>query len=849
VLRAAWRNLLARKLRLLLSTFAIVLGVGFVAGTSIFTDTLDRSFSAIVEGTVGEVVVRPAVEDGGDAQFAGLDARTLPASLVDEVAGAEGVQRADGNLEVSGVFVVDTEGQLIGGAGAPGLAVNYNDAPNAAGEQVATLVDGGWPDGAEQIALDTSTAEQAGYSIGDMVPLVSVGQDAQIEAELVGTIEFTTGLVGATLTVFDTGELQRLFFDGEDVFSDVWVTGDGVSQEELRESVAAEVSGEDIQVLTGDQAAEEQKDAIGQVLSFINTFLYVFVIVALVVGSFLIVNTFSILVAQRSRELALLRALGASRGQVRRLVLLEALAIALIGSTLGVAAGYLIATAIKAIFGQIGLDLSDSPLVFEPTTLLISYAVGIIVTLVAAYLPARRAARVSPIEALRDQVAMPETALRRRLAVGIGLTLLGAAGITVGLMGEGSTGLTLLGIGILGVLLGVALASPVLGRPLLLGLRGLYRRVYGMVGQLAADNALRNPRRTAATASALMIGLALVATMAVLGQSTKASIDKVIATSFTADLVVSNAIGQPFSPAIADDVASIDQVDTVATFRYAPVTVDGSQDFGGATDPAAFADMVTLDVTSGALEDLATDTMLVEQQRAESEDISVGDELTLSLPGGEQPLEVVGIYEQNPAIGTTYLFSLEAFEAGGLRAQDNIVYIDLVDGATAQTVEDEVDAAVADVPLVSVKDQDAFAAEQRGPIDDLLRIIYALLALAVIIAVLGIVNTLALSVIERTREVGLVRAIGMQRSQLRRMVRLESVAIAVLGAVLGVVMGVIFGVLLQQAIADQGIEVLDVPVLQLLAFVVVAAVVGVLAAVLPARRASRLDVLQAIGTE
>ena len=849
MLRAAWRNLLARKLRLLLSTFAIVLGVGFVAGTSVFTDTLDRSFSAIVDGTVGEVIVRPATEDGGDAQFQGLDARTLPASVVDQVAGAENVERADGNLEVTGVFVVDTEGQLIGGAGAPGIAVNYNDAPNAAGEQVGTLIDGRWPDGAEQIALDTGTAEQAGYSLGDTVPLVTVGQESQIKAELVGTMKFSTGLVGATLTFFDTEELQRLFFDGEEVYTDVWVTGDGVSQEDLRESVAAEVGGDDIQVLTGEQAADEQKDAIGEVLSFINTFLVVFVVVALVVGSFLIVNTFSILVAQRSRELALLRALGASRGQVRRLVLLEALAIALIGSTLGVAAGYLIATAIKAIFGQIGLDLSDSPLVFEPSTVVVSYAVGIVVTMVAAYLPARRASKVPPIEALRDQVAMPEGALRRRLAVGIGLVLLGVVGITTGLLGEGSTGLTLLGVGILGVLLGVALASPVIGRPLLVTLRAVYRRVYGMVGQLAADNALRNPRRTAATASALMIGLALVATMSVLGQSTKASIDKVIASSFTADLVVSNAIGVPFSPAIAGDVASIDQVETVAPFRYSPATVEGSQEYVGATDPEAFADMITLDVPSGSLADLAADTMLVEQQKAEDEGIALGDELTLTLPGGEQQLTVAGIYEQSPAIGTPYLFSLEAFDEGGLRPQDNFVYIDLVDGASAQTVEADIDAAVADIPLVSVKDQNAFAAEQREPIDQLLMIIYALLALAIIIAVLGIVNTLALSVIERTREVGLVRAIGMQRSQLRRMVRLESVAIAVLGAVLGVVMGIIFGVVLQQAIADEGIEVLDVPVLQLLAFVVVAAVVGVLAAVLPARRAARLDVLQAIGTE
>ncbi|MDQ3325079.1 MAG: ABC transporter permease, partial [Actinomycetota bacterium] len=331
-----------------------------------------------------------------------------------------------------------------------------------------------------------------------------------------------------------------------DVYTDIWVTGaEGTSPEELRDTVAAGLPA-DVEALTGDDVAQEQKDAIGQVLQFINIFLYVFVVVALVVGSFLIVNTFSILVAQRARELALLRALGASRRQVRRLVLLEAFVIALVGSTIGIGVGFGIAGGIKAIFGAIGLDLSESPLVFTATTLLWSYGVGIGVTMVAAYLPARRAAKVAPVEALRDGVAMPETTIRRRLIVGIALTALGAGTIAAGLIGEGGRAALLVGIGILAVLLGVALSSPVIGRPLLALLRVVYRRTFGTIGQLSADNALRNPRRTAATASALMIGLALVATMSVLGQSSKASIDKIIATNFAADLVVSNAIGQPF---------------------------------------------------------------------------------------------------------------------------------------------------------------------------------------------------------------------------------------------------------------------------------------------------------------
>jgi len=847
VLRAAWRNLLARKTRLLLSTFAIVLGVGFVAGTSVFTDTLGKSFDAIVDASVGDVVVRPTVK--GEAQFGGFDARTLPGPLVDQLAAVPGVARADGNLTVEGVFVVDGDGQVVGGQGPPGIGVNLNDAPNAAGETPGALTAGRAPEGPDEIALDGGTAERAGYDVGDTVPLVTAGTRSRLEATLVGIYTFSAGLNGATLTLFDTDAMQELFFDGEDVYTDIWVSGsDEESQDELRDAVAADLP-DDVEALTGDAAAEEQKDAIGQVLQFINIFLYVFVVVALVVGSFLIVNTFSILVAQRARELALLRALGASRRQVRRLVLLEALAIALIGSTVGVGVGFAVATGIKAIFGRIGLDLSESPLVFTPMTLVWSYAVGIVVTMVAAYLPARRAAKVAPVEALRDGVAMPETAIRRRLVVGIALVAVGAATIAAGLAGSGGTGAALVGAGILGVLLGVALSSPVLGRPVLTVLRGLYRSVFGTIGQLSADNALRNPRRTAATASALMIGLALVATMSVLGQSAKASVDKVIATNFTADLVVSNAIGQPFSPSIADDVAAIDGVSAVAPVRYAPGSVDGRDDYIGATDPAQFGDMVTLDVAGGSLEDFVEGTVLIEQQRAEDEDIAVGDTVTLTLPGGEQQATVAALYEQSPAIGVPYLFTIDAFEAGGLRPQDNYVYVTLAAGATPATVETDIDAAVADIPLVSVKDQAAFAEEQRAPIDQLLAIIYALLALAIVIAVLGIVNTLALSVIERTREVGLLRAIGMQRRQLRRMVRLESVAIAVLGAVLGVVMGVVFGAVLQRAIADQGIEVLRIPWLQLGVFVVAAAAVGVLAAVLPARRAARLDVLTAIGTE
>ena len=847
--RAAWRNLLARKLRLVLSGFAVVLGVAFVAGVYVFTDTLDKSFDSIVEAGVGDVIVRPESAGSGDAAFAGLDGRTVPADLVDRLAEVDGAERADGNLTVTGVFVLDTDGKLIGGQGAPGIAVNYNDAPNAAGTNLLSLDQGRLPDAPGEVVLDAGTAETSGYELGDTVSLVSVGDTPKVEAELVGTFDFGTSLIGATLSVFDTDAMRDLFFDGKDVYTDIWVTADGsTDQRELRDAVEAELP-DGLEAVTGQSAAEEQKDTIAEALGFINTFLLVFVVIALVVGTFLILNTFFILVAQRSRELALLRVLGASRRQVGRLVLIEAAVVGFLGSTIGIGFGFLLAMALKALFGVVGLDLADAGLEFRLRTLLVSYAVGMTVTLIAAYLPARRASRVAPVEALREGAQPRSSTISRLLVVGLVLIAIGAGLITVGLVGEGGRAALLVGIGILGVLIGVTLTSPVVGAPLLVLLRATYRRVFGAVGGLAAENALRNPVRTAVTASALMVGLALVATMSVLGASTKASVDRLIAESYTADLVVSNVIGQPFSPGIGQQVSELDGVERVAPARYTPAQVDGSDEYVAATEPEAFAEMVTLDVPEGDLADFTDGTVMVEEGKADDEGLSPGDTVTLTLPGGDQDLEVAGTYEQNPAIGAPYLFTLDAFVEGGLRPQDNYVYVQVADSASVDTVKDEMNDVVADLPLVSVKDQQAFAEEQRAQIDQLLFIVYALLALAIVIAVLGIVNTLALSVIERTREVGLLRAIGMQRRQLRRMVRLESVAIALLGAVLGMIMGVVFGVVLQRAIADQGIDVLSIPWYQLVIFVVISGLVGVLAALLPARRAARLDILTAITTE
>ncbi len=844
MLTASWKSLMARKLRLVMSAFAIILGVSFVAGSFIFTDTLGRAFGGIVEGSVGDVVVRPV----GAGDMEDQTTRTIPGSLVDELASAPGAARADGNIGYMAAFVIDKDGKLIGGTGAPAMGLNYSDAPAAGGHEWGQVATGRAPSGPGEVALDTATAEKAGYALGDTVPVLTAGDPPRVEATLVGTLDFSGGIIGASIAVFDTKEAQALFLGGEDAFNDVWVTPEsGVSQEELRDAVAPMLP-EGLEAVTGADAAAEAEDSIGQALSFINTFLLVFAGVALVVGAFLIVNTFSILVAQRSRELALFRAIGATRKQVTRSVVFESVVVGLIGSTLGLVLGAGLAMLIRVLFGFIGLDLSGTPLAFTWKPVVASYAVGILVTLLAAYLPARRAGTVPPVAAMRDDVVVAESSMHRRVIVGLVMIVLGAAGMAVGLFApDAPQPLVFLGVGILFVLLGVAFTSPVLGRPVLAIFGVAYRRLFGAVGTMAHENSLRNPRRTAATASALMIGLTLVSMMSVFGASAKASIDKLISeNAAAADFVLSNPIGQPFPPAVTDRLESVDGVDSVMRVRGAPVQIDGADEYALGVEPASLASVITVPMVSGELADVGAGSVAVSTDVTSAR---IGETLSVSYAGVAHDLTVAAVFEPTPVLGVNYLMDLETLAGLGTEEMDSQAYVTGDGSVPLPQLHEKLEDAVADIPLVTVTDQEGYAQQLRAPIDQMLYIIYALLGLAVLIAILGIVNTLALSVIERTREIGLLRAVGLSRRQLKRMVRLESVVIAVLGAALGVGLGVAFGVAIQRAVADDGIEVLQIPGTQLAVFVVLAGIVGVLAAWWPGRRAANLNVLRAISTE
>ena len=844
MLRSSWKSLLARKLRLAMSAFAIVLGVSFVAGSFIFTDTLARAFGGIVEGSVGDVIVRPS---GTDLET--QSPRTIPAALVAELAEVEGAARADGNINYFGAFVIDKDGRVVGGQGAPAIGGNYTGGPAADGRDFGVIESGRAPERAGEVTLDTATVEKTGYRLGDTVPILTAGDPPRTESELVGIVRFSGGTVGASVAMFDTATAQQLFLSGQDVFNEVWVTrANGVSQEELADAVRAIVP-EGVEVVTGSVAAEEAENSIGEALGFINTFLLVFAGVALVVGAFLIVNTFSILVAQRSRELALFRAIGASRRQVTRSVVFESLVVGLIGSTLGLLLGVGLAMLIRLLFGFIGLDLSGTPLAFTWKPVAAAYAVGVLVTLVAAYLPSRRAGRVSPVAAMRDDVSVAESSMHRRVVVGLFLVALGVAGMAVGLfVDDAPRPLLLLGVGILFVLLGVAGTSPLLGRPVLALFGAVYRRVFGAVGTMAHENSLRNPRRTAATASALMIGLTLVSMMSVFGASAKASIDTIIAENAAADFVVSNPTGQPFPAMVTDRIGDVSGVDQVVRVRGFRAELDGVAQFLVGLEPEPLTSIVDIPMADGQLADLGANEVAVSSDVA---GLAVGDTVVAALPtGGSLDLAVRAVFEPTPILtGVSYVVDLGTLRDLGAPEEDASVFVTADGSVGLPELQTSITAAVADYPLVTVNDQEGYAEQLRGPIDQLLYIIYALLGLAVLIAILGIVNTLALSVIERTREIGLLRAVGLSRRQLKRMVRLESIVIAVLGASLGVGLGIAFGVAIQRALADDGIEVLRIPATQLLAFVVLAGVVGVLAAWWPGRRAANLDVLRAIATE
>jgi putative ABC transport system permease protein len=850
MLKTALRNVAAHKLRLLTTGLAVMLGVAFTTGTLVFTDTMQKTFddlfATVYEHTDAVVRAEAAFED--PSGFGDQRGR-VDESLVETVAAVDGVASVQGNT-TGYAQIIDKEGEPLGNPemGAPVLGGDWDEDETT---NPYTLVAGEAPAADDDAVIDRKSAKEAGYEPGDEATVLVQGGPTEVTVTGIVTFGSADSPGGATVVLFPLEAAQRLVGEPGKFDEIAVVAEDGISQEEIAQRVSADLP-DGVEAVTGTTVTEETQDAINSGLSFINTFLLIFAAIALLVGGFIIFNTFFITVAQRTRENALLRALGATKRQVLVAVLVEALAVGLVASALGVVAGLAVAVGLKALLDAVGISLPAGGIVITSATIVTGLLAGVVVTLVAAVSPARKAGKVPPVAAMRD-VAVSSTGYgsKQRIVVGVTVLLAGVGALLYGLFGDVDNALPVVGLGALLTFFGVSVLGRTISLPLSRVISWPLPRLRGITGELASENAKRNPKRTAATASALMIGVGLVAFFTIFAASVKASVDATMGETFAGDVIVTGpgTFGSGgLDPAVADRLADLPEVEEVGAIRGGFAEIDGDPQEVLGIDNALFA-LFDVGVVSGSPDDLDGDAIALHEDVADEKGLGIGDTVPVVFrTTGAQEVTVGLIYsEQQPA--GDWVFPMEAWEANNAEQYDFQVFVKAADGVDPTEAAAAVEDVTVDYPGANVLDQSEYVAEQTAFVDQLLNLIYALLGLAIIIALLGIANTLALSIIERTREVGVLRAVGMTRGQLRSTIRWESVVIALQGTVLGLVVGVFFGWALVEAMADEGLNTFDIPYTTLAIVVVLAAIAGIVAAVLPARRAAKLDVLRAITSE
>ncbi|WP_030325017.1 ABC transporter permease [Streptomyces sp. NRRL B-3229] len=840
--RTALRNVLAHKARLLMTVLAVMLGVAFVSGTLVFTNTISEAYqksSAKGFDQTDVAVTAKWDEDKGNT----LGKRhALTQAVLDRSAEVPGAANAIG--VVSGfTAIADKDGKLIGG-GFQSQGGNYYGAEDPR----YPLAEGKAPHGADQVAIDSETAKRAGYKVGDTVRLSVDGP--VLEPVITGIFTTDDGNVaaGGSLALYDTATAQKLFgkpgtYDEIDVKA-----APGTSQTALKAALDKALPAARVETTTGKELADDQAELISSSMSGLKQGLLVFAGIALFVGTFIIANTFTMLVAQRTKELALLRAVGASRRQVTRSVLIEAFVVGLVAAVTGLVAGIGIGAGLRSLMGTLGATVPDGPLIITPGTVGAALAVGVLVTMLAAWLPGRRAAKIPPVAAMSSLHAKATTkSLVLRNTLGALFSGAGVAVILAATTMDGSDGQAPMGLGAVLLIIGVFILTPLLSRPLIAAAAPLMR-VFGISGKLARQNSVRNPRRTAATASALMIGLTLITGMTVMAGSLQKSIDKMATAAVKADYVVSMANGNELSPDVEKKLAKVDGVTEVSPLRNAASRIDGETEYLKGVNGSAIGKLTDLKVDDGSFKVGGTQ-VVVDKDRAKSFGWRAGSTFTVHYEDGKaQRLTVAGVYEGNELISGIMLDT--ATLSPHLRdASDMQVMLKTSDG-TSDATKDRLEKALGSNPAIKVQDKKDLSDSIAQMFTLMLNMLYGLLAMAVLVAVLGVINTLAMSVFERSQEIGMLRAIGLDRKGIKRMVRLESLVISLFGGVLGIGLGVFFGWAAGELLgARMATYELVLPWARMAVFLLLAATVGILAALWPARRAARMNMLSAIKAE
>ena len=846
--RMALRGLFARKLRTALTGFAVVIGVAFVAGSFVFTDTINASFDELFKQVSKGVDVSVTAKQPVEGDFGGR-IQPLPDGTLEKVESVDGVATAEPRLETE-VTIFDKDGEPIGGNGPPSIVFSQR----AERFDPYTYEDGGPADAVGQVTLDKATADRHDFHVGDMLRIA--GRAPAREYEIVGITKLgDQNSLGIVSMAMPLEEVQRIAARPGQLTEVAVAADDGTSPQQLKAAIAGALGGTAV-VRTGEEEADKSAADISDSLGFLTIALLVFAGVAVLVGGFLIFNTFAVTVAQRSREFALLRTLGASRRQVLNSVVVETLTIGFVASVLGILGGLLIAPGLRGLLASAGIELPSTGTVVAARTIIAGLAVGMIATLVSGLVPARRATQVEPVEAMREAATPGARPVGARRLLVSGLVIgLGLLALLVGLFAaDGSNAAVLLGLGVVAMMLGVALLAPVLVRPLARFIGAPLQRLQGMPGRLARENAERQPQRTAITASALMIGLALVVFTAIFAAGLRGSINKVVDEQFsrTALFVTHDDGFSPVAPEIAEQLREVPGVQVVSPTRFDQANVKG----GGESIPVSGIDPSTItqlfdpelaQAAPDAFAQLRDDQLLADDGWAKDHGFKVGDTLQVTTPKGTVlDYELAGTYDAKLGVLGNITVTNASMTRDWNQPDDNFI---LVGGqGSADTLEQAAKDALKDFPVAKVQTLAQYKDETADQVNQLLGLVYALLALSVIVALLGIVNTLALAVHERTRELGLLRAVGMSKRQVRRMVRAESVITALIGAVLGLVLGIVFAAIVSRPLEEDGF-VLTFPVLTLVILTILAAIAGVIAAIPPARRASKVDVLRAVTTE